>query len=131
MTKSILKRIKTQFETRKREVDVDSIKEYDKNNKEHWPDQIKMIADSIMKFWFTAPMVIDSNWVLIVWHWRFVAAKSLWIKTLPALIIDDLTEEWDTNIDGESVYIIKPSADDCILLEQYLDENSISYTKKW
>ena len=40
-------------------------------------------------------------------------------------------QEWDTNIDGESVYIIKPSASDSILLEQYLDENSISYTKKW
>lgn len=29
------------------------------------------------------------------------------------------------------IYIIKVNSDDAILLEQYLDENSISYTKKW
>lgn len=42
-------------------------------------------------------------------------------------------EEWDKDSnDGKTVYIISlDNQDDSILLEQYLDENSITYTKKW
>jgi len=51
---------------------------YELNNKIHWEEQIDRIANSITEFWFTQPIVVDKDNVVIIWHWRLLAAKKLW-----------------------------------------------------
>lgn len=72
---------------------VEKLIPYEKNNKEHDETQINRIANSIKEFGFRQPLVVDKNNVIIVWHWRLEWAKKLWLKEVPCIIADDLTEE--------------------------------------
>jgi ParB-like chromosome segregation protein Spo0J len=76
-----------------KQVEINSIIPYEKNAKEHTKIQIKKIADSIKEFGFTQPVVVDKNNVVIVGHGRLLAAKSLELKEVPVIKLDNLTEE--------------------------------------
>lgn len=86
---------------------ITDIKQYDKNAKEHPKSQIEKIANSIKRFGFNVPIVIDKNNVLIAGHGRLMAAELLGFEAvklgvarakvgecfIPAVLVDDLTEE--------------------------------------
>lgn len=72
---------------------IDSLIPYEFNNKLHDITQVNRIANSIKEFWFLQPIVIDKNNIVVVWHWRLEWAKKLWLKTVPCIQADDLTEE--------------------------------------
>ena len=74
-------------------VKVKDLVPYIRNNKEHPKEQVNMIANSIKEFGFNQPLVIDGNNVVIVGHWRLLAAKELWLKDVPCVRMEDLTEE--------------------------------------
>jgi len=40
---------------------------YEFNNKIHSEEQIDRIANSISEFWFTQPIVVDKDNVVIIW----------------------------------------------------------------
>ena len=65
---------------------------YEFNNKVHWEDQIDRIANSITEFWFTQPIVVDKDNVVIIWHWRLLAAKKLWMEKVPCIKAEDLSK---------------------------------------
>lgn len=71
---------------------ISSLIPYEFNNKIHTSKQIDHIANSIKEFWFTQPIVIDKNNVVIIWHWRLEWAKKLWMDKVPVVIMDNLTE---------------------------------------
>lgn len=75
------------------ETDINSLIPYEFNNKVHDEDQINKIANSIKEFWFTQPIVIDKNNVVIIGHWRLESAKKLWLKKVPCVIMDELTDK--------------------------------------
>jgi len=75
------------------EISVEKLIPYEFNNKIHWEIQINRIANSIKEFWFLQPIVIDKNNIVVVWHWRLEWAKKLWMKTVPCLRAENLTEE--------------------------------------
>ena len=66
---------------------------YEFNNKIHDETQVNRIANSIREFWFLQPLVIDQNNIIIVWHWRFEASQKLWMKDLPCVRVENLTDE--------------------------------------
>ena len=74
-------------------VKVKDLVPYIRNNKEHPKEQVNMIANSIKEFGFNQPLVIDGNNVVIVGHWRLLAAEQLWLKDVPCVRMEDLTEE--------------------------------------
>ena len=74
------------------EKNISEIKEYSKNAKKHPSDQVKQIANSLKRFGWKQPLVIDSNNVLVVGHGRLLGAKEAGIQTAPCVIADDLTE---------------------------------------
>lgn len=76
-----------------KEIAVENIKAYAKNAKKHDEKQIKQIANSIKKFGFKQPVVIDSNNEIIIGHGRVEAARTLGMKTVPCVIASDLSEE--------------------------------------
>lgn len=75
------------------EISVQKLIPYEFNNKIHWEIQVNRIANSIKEFWFLQPIVIDKNNIVVVWHWRLEWAKKLWMKTVPCLRAENLTEE--------------------------------------
>jgi hypothetical protein len=76
-----------------KEISVDQLIPYEFNNKIHDETQVNRIANSIKEFWFLQPIVIDKNNIVVVWHWRLEGAKKLWLKTVPCLRAENLTDE--------------------------------------
>lgn len=75
------------------ETDINKLVPYEFNNKIHDETQINRIANSIKEFWFTQPIVIDKNNVVIIGHWRLESAKKLWLEKVPCVILDELTDK--------------------------------------
>ena len=74
------------------ERNINDIKPYPRNSKQHKESQIKKIAASINEFGWGQPIVIDKKGVIIVGHGRYLAAHLLGIDKLPTLELD-LDEE--------------------------------------
>lgn len=74
-------------------VDITEIKPYELNSKIHDDAQVKKIAESIKKFGWDQPIVVDKNNVIIKGHGRRLAAISLELTNVPVWVRDDLTEE--------------------------------------
>jgi len=71
---------------------LSEIKPYDKNPRIN-KDAVDKVAASIKEFGFRSPIIIDKNNVIAAGHTRALAAKKLGLKTVPTLLIDDLTDE--------------------------------------
>lgn len=71
---------------------VEKLIPYEFNNKVHDETQVNRIANSIKEFWFLQPIVIDKDNVIIVWHGRLEWAKKLWLKEVPCVRAENLTE---------------------------------------
>ncbi len=73
-------------------VEIKKIVPYEKNpriNKEAIPK----VAESIKKFGFRNPIILDKNSVIIAGHTRFEAAKKLGLKEVPCIFVKDLNED--------------------------------------
>ena len=66
---------------------------YENNTKVHPPEQVDRIAESIRRFGWQQPIVVDRNNVVIIGHGRLFAAKQLLLDTVPVVYADNLTEE--------------------------------------
>lgn len=71
---------------------LSEIKPYE-NNPRNNEDAVQYVANSLKKFGWKQPIVLDKDGVIIAGHTRFLAAKQLGMKTAPCVIADDLTEE--------------------------------------
>lgn len=75
------------------EVELDKIIPYEFNNKIHDEVQVNRIANSIAEFWFKNPIVLTKENIIVNGHWRWLAAKKLWLEKAPCIIASDLTDE--------------------------------------
>jgi hypothetical protein len=66
---------------------------YTKNAKQHPQKQIDHIANSIKRFGWQQPIVIDKNKVVIIGHGRLMAAKQLNLEKVPVVVDEDLSDE--------------------------------------
>lgn len=74
-------------------MEVEKLIPYERNNKLHDETQINRIANSIKEFWFTNPVLITKENIIINWHWRLEAAKKLWMEMIPCLVAEWLTDK--------------------------------------
>lgn len=63
------------------------------NNPRHNAKAVPAVKESILKFGFKVPLVIDKNNVIVCGHTRFYASKEIGLETVPCIVADDLTEE--------------------------------------
>jgi DNA modification methylase len=63
-----------------------------RNARRHSKKQIRQIADSIMAYSFTVPVLVDEKDMLLAGHGRLEAAKLLGLKTVPVIKLVGLTE---------------------------------------
>ena len=71
---------------------IDDIKEYENNAKEHPDWQIEQIANSIQEFGFNDPIAINADNQIIEGHGRLLAAKQLGLTEVPCIVLIGLTE---------------------------------------
>lgn len=71
---------------------IETLIPYEFNNKIHWEEQIDRIANSISEFWFTQPLVIDKDNIVIIWHWRLLASQKLGMKEVPCIRMEWLNK---------------------------------------
>lgn len=76
-----------------REVEIGSLKPYPKNAKQHDAKQIANVANSIKRFGWQQPIVIDRDDTVVIGHCRLLAAKKLGMKFVPVTVAGDLTED--------------------------------------
>lgn len=74
-------------------VDINSIKEYEKNPKKHTEEQVSKLAYTFDKYGFDVPIVVDKDYCIIKGHARRRAAKRLKWKRVPIIVRDDLTPQ--------------------------------------
>ena len=51
------------------------------------------VAESIKRYGFRNPIIIDKDGVIVAGHTRYLASNELGLDTVPCIIADDLTEE--------------------------------------
>lgn len=73
-------------------VDIDTIKPYENNVKEHPIEQIEQIKKSIQEFGNNDPIAVWNN-EIVEGHGRYEALKQLGVKEIPIIRLDDLTDE--------------------------------------
>ncbi len=73
-------------------VALQTIKPYEKNPRKN-DGAVKGVAESIKRFGFQQPIVVDKDNVIVVGHTRYKAAKKLGLTAVPCVRADDLTQE--------------------------------------
>lgn len=71
---------------------IEELRPYRKNPRIN-DDAVKYVAESIRRFGFKVPVVIDSSNVIVAGHTRLKAAKQLGMDTIPCVVADDLSPE--------------------------------------
>ena len=74
------------------EMAVKDLKPYEKNPRKN-DEAVKYVAESIRRFGFNVPIVIDKDNTIVCGHTRWKASKQLKLKTVPCIMKDDLTDE--------------------------------------
>lgn len=100
------------------EIEIDKIKEYENNAKEHPEWQVKQIADSINQFGFNDPIAINKDHVIIEGHGRYQAALMLEMEKIPCIVLSEMTEA------EEKAYII---AHNKLTMNTGFDLDKLSY----
>lgn len=54
---------------------------------------VPYVAESIKRYGFKVPIVIDKDGVIVAGHTRYLASIELGLETVPCIVADDLTEE--------------------------------------
>ena len=70
----------------------ETLNPYDRNPRITDEDAIAEVADSIKRYGFQQPIVVDESMTVIVGHTRLRAAFKLGLKQVPVIIAKDLTE---------------------------------------
>ena len=65
---------------------------HDRNARTHSKKQLKQIADSIQRFGFTNPVLVDGKNSVVAGHGRIEAAKMLGMTDVPTLRLEHMTE---------------------------------------
>jgi site-specific DNA-methyltransferase (adenine-specific) len=98
---------------------VSELTPYGLNAKKHDDKQVDNVANSIKRFGWQQPIVIDENGVVVIGHCRLMAAKKLKLKEVPVTVASGLTEDeikelriadnktnespWDLNLLAEDI----------------------------
>ena len=75
-----------------REYAISKLKPYE-NNPRINDDAVDAVEESIRRYGWKQPIVIDKDGVIVVGHTRYKAAVRLGCKTVPCVVADDLTPE--------------------------------------
>jgi DNA modification methylase len=70
---------------------IELIKNFEQNSRTHSEEQIQEVVNSINRYGYTNPILVDENNVIIAGHCRVIGAKRAGMTEIPTIIIDGLT----------------------------------------
>lgn len=73
------------------DITIGELKPYKLNAKKHPKSQIEGLAESIRRFGFTQPIVVDGANTIVIGHGRVEAAKLAGLESVPAILREDLS----------------------------------------
>lgn len=79
-------------ETKTATLAIEQIKANPRNARKHSKKQIQQIANSIVRFGFINPVIVDENLNALAGHGRLAAARLLGLKSIPVIIVSGLSE---------------------------------------
>lgn len=125
---------------------IEEVIPYEKNPRKN-DEAVKYVAESIKKFGFKVPIIIDKDNIIVCGHTRLKAAKKLKLKEVPCIRADDLTEEqikafrladnkvseraeWDFDLLAEELADLKDMNMQDFGFEDILEENTEQEAKE-
>ena len=99
---------------------INEIKPYERNPRKN-DEAVKYVAESIKKFGFKVPIIIDKEGIIVAGHTRYKASKELGLEEVPCIIADDLNEEQITAFRIADNKVSEKSEWDFELLEEELN----------
>lgn len=72
---------------------LSDLKPYAGNARTHSAAQIDALAESISRFGFPVPILVDSAGTIIAGHGRYAAAQKLNLQHVPVIVADHLTDD--------------------------------------
>jgi DNA modification methylase len=98
---------------------IRGLRPYPRNARTHSKKQIRQIADSIERFGFTNPILVDDADMILAGHGRIEAAKQLGMDTVPCLRLSSMSEaEKRVYILADNKLAINADWDEDILAEE-------------
>ena len=71
---------------------ISILKPSPRNARTHSKKQIRQIANSILRFKWTYPILVDENEIIIAGHGRYLAALELGLKEVPVIVMPGLSD---------------------------------------
>lgn len=71
---------------------LDELQPYENNPRKN-DTAVPYVAESIRKYGFKVPIVIDKDGVIVAGHTRYLASIELGLETVPCIVADDLNEK--------------------------------------
>ena len=102
--------------------ELSELKPYENNTKNHPPEQINQIINSIKEFGFIDPVLINEKGVIIAGHGRYEASNKLKKDTIPTITIYDLSPEQEKALRIAHNKIGLNSGLDSVKLKQEVEE---------
>ena len=75
-----------------KEIEIGKLKEYE-NNPRRNEKAVQPVANSLKKFGFVNPIIVNRDLVILAGHTRLKAAKENGLKRVPVIVVDDMTED--------------------------------------
>jgi DNA modification methylase len=95
------------------------LRPYPKNARTHSKKQVRQIADSIDRFGFTNPVLLDNQNTILAGHGRVEAAKLLGMAEVPCVRIETMTaEEKRAYVIADNKLALNAGWDDEVLAEE-------------
>ena len=73
-------------------VEINKVIPYENNPRKN-DDAVDEVANSIQKFGFKNPIIVDKNYVIIAGHTRLKASIKLGLTHVPVIVADDLSDD--------------------------------------
>jgi DNA modification methylase len=71
---------------------VQNLKRSERNARTHSKKQVQQIANSILRFGWTFPLLVDEHNSIIAGHGRFEAAERLGLREVPVMVLSGLSD---------------------------------------
>jgi len=100
-------------------IPLSGLKERKGNPRTHTPEQVNQIANSIKRFGFVTPVLIDKDNVIIAGHGRVLGAKKAGIKEVPCVRVTHLNvDEVKAFVIADNKIALNAGWDDALLRQQ-------------
>lgn len=118
-------------------VDIGDVRPYHRNPREHTSDSVDSLKDSILKFGFRVPVVLDADNTIITGHGRYKAVQELEgeiherVDQLREAGRDDLADNLQAVHEGQLFAIHEGELDGRTVDEFRVSDNKVAEQSEW